>query len=799
MTSRSLTLQRLANLSPRPWPLATLSHGGHLGPLASLLVLAFIGITIAYQFLGMVQVVAGPRDNRFIHNAHELEPLEQTDQWMRWTTAETTIALPLVAAHAPLIVSLQVMNHYPPDFAPPVATLSVGERALLTFSPHRESRHYRLLLPPQERLGWSVPFTLQSTTQRTVIDSRQLGVVLAAARLLPTAGIHIPPLWQVVACLLGSAAAYTTFHGIGVPRWWAWVAALVLVLVWVVLLATLPMQIAPFTMRVAALCCLGAVYGLVVMLLTEYVYDQAWVSLSHLLLLMGVAYWLMPVYQVVMTLDGVEGVSPYIPTVWVALALLLSLAVGLGILALRGQLAQWRGLVIGGLALASVARLVFMLEFVMADKNVYIEGVAINGVAAICIGVGFGVVALSAWLQLRPRQIALVALPALAIVVSALSQYDTWQGRGGPDFWILFKGARDWFQGGSLYNIPGIIENHFGHSFKVPPFYGMLFVPFVQKDGLTILFWHRVINMLLLSGILLLLLRGLNVPLFSVPGAGLIMLFNMRPIADTVAFGQIDIMLLLLLTIALVASQRGYDGWAGAAVALGALFKLYPVLLLAFFVVKQRWRALVGFALAMLVCNGLALAIMGWEMHATYLFEVVPRIGGGTAWVENQTLNGFLSRIFAPEISSTVFVHPLVSLLTYAGFGVASAGAAFLAWQPAVRGSPRALLQFGLFVLLMVLVVPAAWMHYQTIVLLSFVGVLLYAGEFGLPRWCAALVGLSYAIIAYGNAWSYYLNKIMGVLTFVGISFKFYALLLLLAVMVALLLDQTDQVDRRRR
>ncbi len=797
MISRSLTLQRLSDWPSRPWSLAMLAHKGTRWPLVSLLVVALVAITIAYQWMGLVQVAAGPRDTRFIHNAHELEPLEQTGEWMRWTTAETTIELPLVAAHAPLILSLHVMNHYPPDFVPPVATLSMGAREMLTFSPHRESRHYRLLLPPQERPGWSVPLTLESTTQRTVIDSRQLGIVLAGARLVPTAGIHIPPLWQVVACLFGSVATYATLRGVGLPRWWAWGLALVLVLVWAVLLAAVPMEVAPFTMRVAALCGLGAVYGLVVSLLTEYVYDQAWVSLPNLLLMMGAAYWLMPVYQVVMTLDGVDGVSPYLPTVWVAGALLLALAVGLALLALRGNLARWKELVIGGLVLASVARLIFMLEFVMADKNVYIEGVAINGVAAICIGVGFGVVALSAWLDLRLRQVALLALPALAVVVMALSQYDTWQGRGGPDFWILFKGARDWFRGGSFYNIPGIIENHFGHSFKVPPFYGMLFVPFVEKDGLTILFWHRVINMLLLSGILLLLLRGLNVPLFSIGGAGLVMLFNMRPIADTVAFGQIDIMLLLLLTVALVASQRGYDGWAGAAVALGALFKLYPVLLLVFFVVKRRWRALVGFALAMLVCNGLSLVLVGWEMHYTYLFEVVPRIGGGTAWVENQTLNGFISRIVAPEISSTVFVHPTVSLLTYVGFGVATTGAALLAWQPAVRGSPRALLQFGVFVLLMVLVVPAAWMHYQTIVLLSFVGVVLYAGEFGLPRWCAALAGLSYAIIAYGNAWSYYLNKIMGVLTIAGISFKFYALLMLLAVMVVLLLDRTDQVDQR--
>ena len=88
-------------------------------------------------------------------------------------------------------------------------------------------------------------------------------------------------------------------------------------------------------------------------------------------------------------------------------------------------------------------------------------------------------------------------------VVAALAHlaYMIWFAfqRQGPDFWILFKGARDWARGGSLYDLDAIIENHFGHVFKVPPFYGMLFLPFVFQDGEQILFFHRIINVILLS------------------------------------------------------------------------------------------------------------------------------------------------------------------------------------------------------------------------------------------------------------------------------------------------------------
>lgn len=760
--------------------------------LPALLLLALVLLVIAYQQMGLMRVVVGPRDLRFVSGTHALEPLEDTGRVMRWTQEYARLDLPLPAAHTPLIFSLNVMNHYPHDFTPPVVDLFLAKRHLLRFTPHPESRHYRLLIPPQERMGWHVPFGIHSTTTRTEIDRRQLGIVLVEAKLIPTGrSLNIPPLWQVSACLIGVAALYTMLRGIGAGRLLAWVGGAVLAIVWTWMLARWPMEIAPYTMRVAGLLCLGALYGVVVKLITLTSYDRSWVSLPNLLLLMGTAYWLMPIYQLIMTADNVEAVSPYPPTMWIGAAMVLAIVVGVAVLTFQGRMAQWRGVVIGALAVASVARLIIMLEFVMSERGVYIEDIAIRGVAALCIAIGFTFVALCS--SLRLRYVVLLAVPTLALIISLASLFDPAIGRSGPDFWILFKGSRAWFRGGSMYDLEAVTTNHFGHVFKVPPFYGMLFLPFVTKGGEVILYWHRIMNMILLSVVLLLLVRRWNISLLSVGGAGLLMLLNLRPLADTIAYGQIDIVLLLLLTLALVTSQRGNDGLAGAAVALGTLFKLYPVLLLAFFIAKRQWRALVGFALAMLICNGLALAVVGWEMHRVYLFEVVPRIGGGTAWVENQTLNGFLSRIFAPDVTSSIFEHPLVTLLTYAGFGMATLAAFALAWQPAERDTPRYMLQFGVFVLLMVLVVPAAWMHYQTIVILTMAGVLMYAGEIGLSRWTAALSGLAYALIAYGNQWSYYLNNIMGKLTIIGISYKFYALLLLLAVMVVCLLDRADQ------
>jgi hypothetical protein len=98
-------------------------------------------------------------------------------------------------------------------------------------------------------------------------------------------------------------------------------------------------------------------------------------------------------------------------------------------------------------------------------------------------------------------------------------------------------------------------------------------------------------------------------------------------------------------------------------------------------------------------------------------------------------------------------------------------------------------LQYGAFGLAMVLTVPAAWMHYETLLFLPFVALLLHARDrqIGLTR--AALLAISFALAGYGNQWSYYDGTVLGVLTVLGVSYKFYGMLLLVGVLAATLLE----------
>ena len=370
--------------------------------------------------------------------------------------------------------------------------------------------------------------------------------------------------------------------------------------------------------------------------------------------------------------------------------------------------------------------------------------------------------------------------------------------RQGPDFWILFKGARDWARGGSLYDLQAIATNHFGHVFKVPPFYGMLFVPFVFQDGERILFFHRVINTLLIGAIGMVWLRMWGLRLVSAAGVGVLILLNFRPIADTLAFGQIDLALLLLLVLALWALREERDLAAGILVALGTLFKIYPIILLAFFVIKRRWRALAGFALGMLVFNALSVAVMGWEMHRIYLTEVFPQIGGTTAQDQNQTISGFLARFAASPADVEIFRDRALTLPATAISGLVALLGCGLALGATRPRTTAFALQYSVFLLLMVLVVPAAWMHYETLLFVPFGALLLHLHDrqVSLPR-AAALV-LGFALIGYGNQFSFYTGTVMGILTIAGVSYKFYGMLLLGGVLAATLLEERAPLELPR-
>lgn len=744
----STQTEALAVRQARPVSLAAvrLEAAATLLAAASALLLLWVAYVAAWPLV----IDVGGNDNQFARGFHE--PQQADGRSYRWTDGDSTLLIPRPPVGAAGILRLELLDGQPQRAGPLVVHLDIDDVALTELVLHDNLRRsYALLLAPGASSGRALAVRLQSDAPLVVGDGRNLGVVVFGAGLAPLQSlIYLPSIWLALWAAALGGLTYAATRALGVGRVVAAGGAAggaALVALGIVLR---PLEVLPFLPRFAGMggvAVLGIVIARLLVPPVLVLPDQRagrpgpLVPGAYLAIHMGIAYWMLVLYQQVMIWDGATGIGALSWTVGVGLALALAFGVGLPL-----------------------------------------------------------------WWMLRGRHLPLVAgrtrLAQIALVLLALAAathiaFSLWYAftRQAPDFWIIFRGARAWMRGGSLYDLEAVALNHFGHVFKVPPFYGMLFVPLVRYfDGLSVLFAHRVLNVLLLVATALIWLRMWRIPLCSLAAAALLIVFNFRPLVDTIAFGQIDLVLLFLLTAALWALRAEHDSVAGALVALGTLFKLYPVVLLAFFVLKRRWAGLWGFALGMLVFNGIALAVMGWELHRVYLFEVLPRIGGTTSWVENQTIAGFVARLVASPTSATIFQDQGLRLLGTAISALVVLAVCALALLPAERRSPAYALQYGLFLLLMVLCVPAAWMHYETLLVVPFAALLLELRERQVALPFAVALGLSFGLIAYGNQWSFYSGVVMGVLTVLGVSYKLYGMLLLGALAGVALLSGRQAV-----
>jgi hypothetical protein len=353
----------------------------------------------------------------------------------------------------------------------------------------------------------------------------------------------------------------------------------------------------------------------------------------------------------------------------------------------------------------------------------------------------------------------------------------------GRDFHAIYEGVSDYVRGiAPLYNLAALRANPLDALYKYPPSFALLFAPFAGPSFVPALYAWRIVNGILLIVAAWALLRAYNLRLRSWAGAGLLLLlFLLRPIPDALRYGQLDVLLLALLALGLLALRRERWGWMGAAIGVAAAIKLYPAYLIGLALIRRKPWALAGATLAGGAIGLASLAFPGWATWQLFLSEVLGATGVGTAWVENQTFNGFLNRLLSPE---RIDLRPdgggMLRVATYVWF---AAGTALTFWLSRPGGGMRVDIAYGLWITALLLVLPAAWFHYQVILLIPLFQAFVLAEEraAGLAWPAVAAYALAWGLLAHGNMWTFYHAALYGPYWQLILSYKFYAILLLYA------------------
>jgi hypothetical protein len=124
------------------------------------------------------------------------------------------------------------------------------------------------------------------------------------------------------------------------------------------------------------------------------------------------------------------------------------------------------------------------------------------------------------------------------------------------------------------------------------------------------------------------------------------------PLHKNLLYGQFYIFLLLLIVAACWTYLRGFHVLAGVLIALAAACKIFPVLFFAFFLQCRDWRALIGGVVTGLAAAAISVAVFGWNVHRTYLKEILPWAlhgGGLQPYATSASISGVLHYLFLSE------------------------------------------------------------------------------------------------------------------------------------------------------
>lgn len=343
----------------------------------------------------------------------------------------------------------------------------------------------------------------------------------------------------------------------------------------------------------------------------------------------------------------------------------------------------------------------------------------------------------------------LVTVVALAAVLPALYL----PGRVHDFFDLkIYMRAMDWWAAGHpLYDYvqPDRVQGEL--YFTYPPFSALLLRPFaVLPLGATV----AIFTVLTAIGVVV-TTRWLVEPvverhgwprLFTVIVAVLLVL-AVESTRETVTFGQINMLLVVLILADLLFAVPGGRRWAGVGVGLATALKLFPGIFIVYLLATRRWLAAAVASVTAALATMLAAAVAPGDSWRFWTHELwaTDRVGRAD-YTGNQSMFGLLSRITAPERPDRLVWLLLVAVV--AGYGL---------WR-AVRAARAGDALTGLTLTGLVggLISPITWTHHlywfipSVVVLVDTALTAGRAGDAGRRRRLLALAVGTYLVITYG-------------------------------------------------
>ncbi|SCG68800.1 glycosyltransferase 87 family protein [Micromonospora coxensis] len=238
----------------------------------------------------------------------------------------------------------------------------------------------------------------------------------------------------------------------------------------------------------------------------------------------------------------------------------------------------------------------------------------------------------------------------------------------------IYMRAMDWWAAGHpLYDYVQPDRVQGALYFTYPPFSALLLRPFaVLPLGLTIAVFTVLTGIAVIyttRWLLTPVIARHDLPRVFTLTVAVLLVFAVESTRETITFGQINMLLVVLVLADLLFAVPQARRWAGVAVGLATALKLFPGIFIVYLLVTRRWRAAAVAAVTAAVATLLAAAVAPRDSWRFWTHELwaTDRVGR-TDYTGNQSLFGLLSRIDAPAEPNRLLWLALVAVV--AGYGL---------------------------------------------------------------------------------------------------------------------------------
>jgi hypothetical protein len=221
---------------------------------------------------------------------------------------------------------------------------------------------------------------------------------------------------------------------------------------------------------------------------------------------------------------------------------------------------------------------------------------------------------------------------------------------------------------------------------------------------------------------------------------GCLSILSWTPVQLSLELGQLDAWIALALSLSLWSVHTRRWRSAGIGMAVAALLKVTPALLIVYCLVKGQWRTA-----AWSIATGaavIAVSLFAGARHEwmTFVFSVLPTLSMASRSLQNQSLTAWLARLWAPDFDLVADIG--LGQQRFLSLAIALGGIALL--RRLTRGRPVDAADLGLMVVVALLAGPLSWDHYTSWAILPVIH-LAHRYRWTRRSWleCALLAGLA--------------------------------------------------------